>query len=1275
MLEDDLSSEKFQEQFNRLWQGGHHGEALVLAQDFAHKLDTVGEYCAEAGDFENAEICYQTAMKIYRPLLKMHPSFAASLHSLAHVYYQTGEYEKAETCYQEALEIWRSTLGETHPYVASVLNNLAQLSVKRGHYDKAYPLQKQALEFRQQAVKDAQDDLAESLDNLAMLEYRLGRYRQAEPLFQEALALRRRMVGEHHPDFALVLNNISLVYEARGDYQKALAAVRQACEIWHNTVGEMDPRFASCLNNLGVLLQELGNYTEAEQTLLQALELRRRLFAPTDPSIADTLNNLARLNQETGMYEKAEQGYREALTLYQSLPGDEHFEIAQSLDNLASLCVVKGEYKQAEDYYHQALEMTRHTLGPRHPAVARCLNSIAVLDKIVGQYERAHENLSMALDILQSDETEHPLLLLCLDNLAAVYYAQGSYAQAETYYQQALTLRRATLGEEHPDNAQSFNSLAVLYRVMGDNAKAQDFYQQALRIVRTAFGAQHPDVAQILNNLALLYDAQNDLPHEEELLLQAYQIWQATLPENHPTIATVLDNLATVSHARGDYAQAEQRFTHALAMRRAALGNEHLDVALSLNNLGVLYDAQGQYGLAEPLYQEALAIQHTTLKDSHPDMAQTLRNLAGLYAATQRYSEALAILQQAATMDDHLIGQIFSLGSEHQRLTYLTTLQESLDGFLSLIVRYLSHFPEAVQAGFALVLRRKAMSAEALFVQRDAILRGRYPHLRPHLDRVTLLRAQIGQKILQGAEPEEQAVYQDTLSTWRLEQEHLESELAHQIPEMNIARQLEQADRRMIAAALPPETFLVEFVSMHPVDFQAVPAQTQTQWQPTRYLAFLLQAREPDALQMIDLGEASVIDAQILAFRSAIIEKIPLHRLSHEQGQPHESTEPTTEDTSNGTRNLLPPEARKHAEQASTQSGLLLRRAIFDPLIPALHGCTRLFIAPEGDLAWIPFETLPTDDGRYLVDDYHITYLTTGRDVLRFTTSLLLQPAPALIVADPDFDLCLESAQNTSLPVHAETPTRRSGDIGRGSLHFSRLPGTRAEGEQIAALLQVEPLVQQQALDALIKAYRSPHILHMATHGLFLADQPRVEKAQTRREVPDTEDELVGNRLERLSRERIENPLLRSGLVLAGINTWSQEEALPEEAEDGLLTAEDIAGMDLTGTELAVLSACETGLGQVHIGEGIFGLRRAFLLAGVKTIVISLWKVDDEQTQVLMLDFYQRILQGQPRAEALRSAQLALKRSYPHPFYWGAFICQGAIGPLAMRHPEKASFS
>jgi CHAT domain-containing protein len=246
-----------------------------------------------------------------------------------------------------------------------------------------------------------------------------------------------------------------------------------------------------------------------------------------------------------------------------------------------------------------------------------------------------------------------------------------------------------------------------------------------------------------------------------------------------------------------------------------------------------------------------------------------------------------------------------------------------------------------------------------------------------------------------------------------------------------------------------------------------------------------------------------------------------------------------------------------------------------------------------------------------------------------------------------------------AVPFHAHHPR----DFNRSQHHFGRLPGTREEGERIAGLLQKQPWLGAAALEGRLKQEcRSPYLLHLATHGFFLPDQQHdLNRLSRGLELVAWEASPASSRL---SGPGMENPLLRSGLALAGANTWLQNGALPPEAEDGLLTAEDVSGLDLLSTELVVLSACESGLGAVQVGEGVFGLRRAFVLAGAKTLIMSLWKVPDRQTQELMEEFYRRILAGQSRADALREAQLALKSRYPDPFYWGAFICQGDPAPL-----------
>jgi CHAT domain-containing protein len=708
------------------------------------------------------------------------------------------------------------------------------------------------------------------------------------------------------------------------------------------------------------------------------------------------------------------------------------------------------------------------------------------------------------------------------------------------------------------------------------------------------------------------------------------------------------------------------------------LGESHPKYAGGLNNLALLYRSTGDYPSAEPLYRQSMVIRRVVLGESHPDYAVSLNNLAVLYASTDRESDALALMQKAAAINDRMIGQIFSIGSDQQRAGFLATLQWKTDVLLSLVSNHLDQSQAAVLAALDLVLRRKALRAEAQAAQRDAVLGGRYPQLQPRLRELRALRARIVQKSLAGPGSEGTEAHHQRLAEWAGLRDDIEKDLARQIPEMNLEQKLRAADRRAVALNLPEGVALVEFVRFRVRDFKAAPARGEAIWKPARYAAFVLAAREPDDVRMLDLGEAEPIDQMIAEFRAGVI-------AAAEESERRDMTKWWSE-----------------AATSPRDVGLALRVAVFDKLLPATGKHSRLLLAPDGDLARLPFEVLPGADGRHLIDDYHISYLSCGRDVLRFGAASSAEPGAPLILADPDFDLETVTAGEPSqpkagfltrllgrgkkapeapeqpVPVRATAPrsaSRHSRDLDRdrSAYHFHRLPGTSAEGGRVAAMLGVSPWLDATALEGRLKtACRSPCILHLATHGFFLPDQsdPHPEGRRLGFDFGDFTGTKDGSG--RLSGPMMENPMLRSGLALAGANTWLRAGNPPEEAEDGLLTAEDVTGLDLLATELVVLSACETGLGQVHVGEGVFGLRRAFVLAGAKTLVMSLWKVPDEPTRELMEDFYGRLLAGEGRAEALRQAQLAMKAKYPAPFYWGAFICQGDPAPLGPSQPETA---
>ncbi|BAZ21218.1 tetratricopeptide TPR_2 repeat protein [Kalymmatonema gypsitolerans NIES-4073] len=1255
--------------------------------DIADSLTRMGLLYTDWDNYTTAELLHKQALEIRCTALgEEHQDFADSLTHLALLHTSKGDYATAQALYQQAQRIYRTVLGENHPYLATCLNNQAEVYKKMGNYSEAVQCVEQALEIERATSQENDLEVAISLNNLAVLYRDLKNYDKAVLCMQQAIEIERSILREDDPDYVTSLNNLAMLYRDLGKYKEAEPLLQQAIEITRITFGKNDPELIPLLYNLVDVKEAMGKYVESEPLLQEVLKIQSQILGEKHPEFANSLNSIAGLYRELGNYKEAERILHRAQQIRRETVGETHLDFAIGLHDLAVLYQQMGNYIEAEQLHQQSLQIVRQTVGENDPIHATGLSSLAVLYRELSHYEKAKQLHQQVLKIEQQTVgDDHPEYATSLMNMAGVYQAMGNYAEAEQAYQQALGILRQLRMNKHPKFANILNNLVSLYENVGNYAEAIQSLQQVLEIRYQTLGEQHPDYAASLHNLAYFYQRAGKSAEAEQLLQKVLKIRRQTLGENHPNYASSLENLALLYDSIGNYAEGEQLYQQALEKTGAALGENHPGYAISLGNLANHYLRVGNYTKAEPLYQQALTTINTTLGENHPDYAITLGNLAELYAATNRHTEAISLNEQVEAINDRMIGQVFSIGSESRRMAYLRKLQTELEAFLSLVCQYLCHSPDAVQAALNLVLRRKGIGAEALAAQRDAVLGGRYPELAPKLEKLTALRMQIAQKTLAGP-PNLQGLqeHKQILAQWNAEKEPLEVELARQIPEMNLQQKLQATDWQEVAKALPTGGVLVEFVRSRLYNFQAFPAQSKSRWQPAHYLAFVLLPATPERIQMLDLGEAEPIDLMIATFRASITgqaenrntEKVlrelievanvssasslssalssaifePLRECGLSEAESIEQMMVKMRE-SNATgafdRKLTAVEV---IQKVNNNIGVALRAAIYDPLLAVFGNCQRLFLAPDGDLTRLPFEVLPLDHTQRLIDEYCISYLGTGRDLLRFGITFNGHPTEPLVIADPDFDLSTEKP-----PTSCDIPKsfgRQSRDLNGRTLHFKHLPGTRVEGEQISAMLGVQPWLEGTALESQLKACRSPRILHFATHGFFLEDQ----KHEPKQEHFDP--------MGRLSGHGLENPLLRSGLALAGANTWLKYKSLPPEAEDGVITAEDVSGLDLLNTELVVLSACETGLGEIHTGEGVFGLRRAFVLAGAKTLVMSLWQVPDRQTQELMTDFYTRVLQGQPCADALREAQLEMKKKYPNPLYWGAFICQGDLNSL-----------
>ena len=454
----------------------------------------------------------------------------------------------------------------------------------------------------------------------------------------------------------------------------------------------------------------------------------------------------------------------------------------------------------------------------------------------------------------------------------------------------------------------------------------------------------------------------------------------------------------------------------------------------------------------------------------------------------------------------------------------------------------------------------------------------------------------------------------------RLETEinQLEAELARRSAVFRV--EALPVDIAAVQADIPSNGVLVEYVRYRPFD----PTPVQNPWGDERYAVYLLF---PDGrIEAVDLGPAADIDGavgdfiQLLQNRSATLRA--------------------------GAR----PERLVADVQAITGQ---MQAFILDPIAPYLSDRDHLLIAPDGQLNLIPFEALQSEaGGSFLVEQHQISYLSSGRDLLKFDLNTPSQQ-PAMVLADPNY----EQASGPPRPGLGEglgvrTSQQRSSELSQ--LQVGPLPGTAAEAEAIAPLLpNATILTQAEATENVLKQVQAPEILHLATHGFFLTDVQRPEP--TGRGLGLVAVDGPGIPVSPAG-ATVENPLLRSGLALAGFNRRTSG------SEDGVLTALEVAGLDLLGTRLVVLSACDTGLGDITNGEGVYGLRRAFALAGAESQLLSLWQVDDFGTQSLMARYYENLTAGMGRSEALRQVQLAMIAAndrYSHPFYWAAFVLTG----------------
>ncbi len=1107
-------------------------------------------------------------------------------------------------------------------------------------------------------------ELARSLNVLAYLLRVQGDFGGARGYLERAMAMNQALYPKDrfpqgHPGLAAGLNNLGQLLQDQEDYGGARGYLERALAMYEATYPKDrfpngDPELANSLNILGGLLEDQGDYGGARGYRERALAMYEALY-PKDrfpqgyPDLAFSLNSLGRLLESQGDYAGARGYFERLLAIKEAVypkvrfPNG-HTELQSSLNDLGRLLAEQGDYAGARGYFERALAMNQ-ALYPKdrfphgHPDLARSLNNLGHLhqdqgdqDAARGFYERA---LAMNQALYPKDRFPHghPDLAMSLNGLGIQLQDQGDYGRARAYLERALAMRQGLYPKDrfpkgHPDLAMSLNGLGALLQEQGDYGGARGYYERALAMKealypKARFPHGHPDLAGTLNNLGYLLQAQEDYDgaggiHERALAMLQALYPKDRFPHGHPDLARSLNNLGMLLERRGDYGGAREYLERAMAMKEALYPKEHYPhghpyLADSLNNLGGVLSDRGDYGEARSYYERALAMNEALYHGSgypygHPALAGSLHSLGRVLEEAGQLTTALPFIQRAVDMYLDAAEVFQGSLSEAESHVYL----ESLPGTIHFLLSVSGRLPEQAEATYARVWRSKAALARVIQHRQAALtLRaGAEAATRQTLESWRDVRRQIARLMLATSDGRADPDRVQRLRSLTADKERLERVLAAALPEFAREQALAQSPHTRLIEALPAGTVVLDLVAFDRVEQDPKVPGKKGQHSTPGYLGFVLAKGQP--VRQVDLGPARPIDEAVGACWEAFVNR---------------QESPAAE---------------------------VLRRTVWEPL--ARHfspGKTTVLIAPDGPLTAVSWGALPGDrPGTVLLEQYALATVPHAPFVLDRLTAPARSRGEAdlvLAVGGVDYDgtpkpLGDPAARTDPLALRrAETERGRGlGDDGEG---WKPLPGTAREVEAVSKLAAPRSLLRLEGTEAstarLLRELPAARWAHIATHGFF-AD-PKVRSILQ----PDPKLFAIEGRQRAVG---LRNPLVLSGLVLAGANRPSAAVAQPDQAHDdlGIVTAEAIAGLPLQDLELVVLSACETGLGLgFGGGEGVFGLQRAFHLAGAHNVVASLWKVDDDATAALMAMFYDQLWrQNKPPIEAMRTAQLAL---YHHP--------------------------
>lgn len=1137
----------------------------------------------------------------------------------AHAKYEAGDYAGTVADLEKLIPEVEKVYKDTVEYYE--MNNMMGLSlVELKKYSKAEAYFKKSIDFYSTPPANynhSNNFIAQT--SLAQVYYALNNFPKAELYFTNSLRMEGQTNGEKTVDYITLLQNLANTCVNQYKFKTVDSIYQKIIPAKKEIYGEKSLEYATSLKALADLQKGNGKNKDAENNYLAAKEIIKTTQGVKHKDYLSILNSLASMYKHSQKFAEAEVYYNEMADIYQSNNGTRSEEYASCINNLALIYKLQNKFDKAEKLLDKTLKSYKSAVGEKNILYINTMVALADLYRSTGQYNKAEVNYlegkKLILETIGEKNLDYADLL---NNMALLYDETGRYDLAEANLKLALTITKDILNDKHPLYATTLNNLALLYKNMGHYEQAEPMYIQAMAIRKEALGEKHPEYGASLNNLAEFYESVNRSKDAVPLYLQSAEIIKTVYGEQHHEYALCLNNLANLYEETGQYDKAEQIYKQSLSILKNVLGETHSEYASTLNNLAFLYLETRKYKEAEALFIKDLEIIKNSIGANHPNYARALSNMGDLYEHMGRYAEAEKSYLEAIRIRKE------KLGEHHPDYTYtianiarVYTAMGKYDEATKYWQLTISNYKDEIKKYFPSMSEREKEDFYKKFSDRfeqfNSFAAARYqvdPTVLSEMYNTQLATKailfnssnKVRQRILTSNDP----ALIESFKKWQSDKEYLAQ--LYVLPKSELTVNIDSLEKKT--------NELEKSLSLKSELFKtATDVQTYT-WQ--------------DIQKVLRPGESAV---EIIRFRKYKADLGGTYIQYKFEGKEEK-------DSVYYAALIITPETKNNPEMILMKNGtdlenrfiIYYRNTIkfnvadefcyanyWSKIATYLSTSKKVYFSPDGIYNNINLlSVFNPATKRYIIDEIEIQTVTNTKDLLT-VKPIASASKRVILMGDPDFGTI------------SGTSNLRSGQL-------KRLPGSGIEVQKIdnvvknnnwASTLYTGTLSTEDA----VKSVRDVKILHIATHGFFERDtDDKAEKGDK-------------------SSKKSENPLLKSGLYLASDSKNS--------GEDGVLTAYEAMNLSLDNTELVVLSACETGLGEIKNGEGVYGIQRAFRVAGARSIIISLWKVDDMATQKLMTMFYEEWLKTGNKRKAFTSAQNKLRIEYKDPLYWGAFIIVG----------------